>query len=129
VDVDECLTANGGCDAHASCANTDGGRACACNAGYVGDGVTCADPCATNNGGCGANQTCAVVDQKVACACKPGYLPDPDAGGCYADPCAVNNGGCGANFTCFSFPPPDSAGCECEFPNLYDPDTNSCLAP
>jgi hypothetical protein len=133
ADVDECATANGGCDANAVCANTAGGRTCTCKPGFVGDGVTCANPCATNNGGCGVNETCSVVGQgagqAVSCACKPGYKPDDVHGGCYADACAVNNGGCGANFTCFSFPPPDPVGCECSFPNMYDPGTNTCLVP
>lgn len=43
TDVNECLTNNGGCSANATCTNTVGGRTCSCNAGYTGDGVTCAD--------------------------------------------------------------------------------------
>lgn len=41
ADVDECATGNGGCDAHATCTNTDGGRTCACDVGYLGDGASC----------------------------------------------------------------------------------------
>jgi hypothetical protein len=41
TDVDECMTANGGCDPNAACFNTDGGRNCGCNTGFVGDGLTC----------------------------------------------------------------------------------------
>lgn len=41
VDVNECLTNNGGCHADASCTNTVGGRRCACTPGFVGDGGTC----------------------------------------------------------------------------------------
>jgi hypothetical protein len=41
TDVNECLTANGGCDANATCTNTPGARVCTCNGGYFGDGVTC----------------------------------------------------------------------------------------
>ncbi len=36
-----CATANGGCDANATCRDAAGGTACACKAGYVGDGRTC----------------------------------------------------------------------------------------
>ena len=39
-DVDECTTAT--CDANASCVNQPGSFACVCNAGYTGDGTTCA---------------------------------------------------------------------------------------
>ncbi|HRE88991.1 MAG TPA: fibrinogen-like YCDxxxxGGGW domain-containing protein [Myxococcota bacterium] len=40
-DVDECLTANGGCSQVATCANEVGSRTCECPAGFFGDGVTC----------------------------------------------------------------------------------------
>ncbi|MFT7578462.1 MAG: hypothetical protein ACI9MR_000120, partial [Myxococcota bacterium] len=41
VDVDECLTDNGGCDQN--CLNADGSASCACNTGYLlqPDGTTC----------------------------------------------------------------------------------------
>ena len=39
VDVDECWSDNGGCDALTSCTNTAGGRVCgSCPSGYTGDG-------------------------------------------------------------------------------------------
>ncbi|HUQ03305.1 MAG TPA: calcium-binding EGF-like domain-containing protein [Kofleriaceae bacterium] len=41
TDVNECMTANGGCDPNAACFNNDGGRNCGCNTGFVGDGTTC----------------------------------------------------------------------------------------
>ena len=38
-DVDECATANGGCDAYSACVNSDGSFTCGdCNAGYVANG-------------------------------------------------------------------------------------------
>jgi len=40
-DVDECASGNGGCDAHATCANTVGGRTCTCQSGYSGNGLSC----------------------------------------------------------------------------------------
>jgi len=42
ADTDECATNNGGCGADASCSNTAGSFECICNAGYDGDGITCA---------------------------------------------------------------------------------------
>ena len=41
IDVDECITANGGCHANANCTNTDGSRTCRCNGGYSGNGISC----------------------------------------------------------------------------------------
>jgi len=42
ADIDECATNNGGCSVDASCSNTAGSFECSCNAGYDGDGITCA---------------------------------------------------------------------------------------
>jgi len=41
LDIDECLTNNGGCNEHATCTNTIGSRECECNEGYSGDGLSC----------------------------------------------------------------------------------------
>ena len=41
IDINECLTNNGGCSTNAGCTNTQGSRTCQCNAGYSGYGVTC----------------------------------------------------------------------------------------
>jgi hypothetical protein len=65
----------------------------------------------------------------VTCACAPGYAYDSENGECYADPCAKNNGGCGANFQCYPQPPPDVPGCECIYPNNFDPEQNTCTPP
>ena len=56
-DVDECLTANGGCHTLAACTNSVGTRKCACPTGYAGNGVGdsgCVDvnECDVNNGEC-----------------------------------------------------------------------------
>jgi hypothetical protein len=41
ADLNECVVDNGGCSVNASCTNLPGSRTCACNPGYVGDGLTC----------------------------------------------------------------------------------------
>lgn len=41
VDVDECVTNNGGCSFNAECNNTMGSFHCTCNTGYSGNGFTC----------------------------------------------------------------------------------------
>jgi len=41
IDVDECLTNNGGCDENAICMNTPGSFNCSCKIGYSGDGFNC----------------------------------------------------------------------------------------
>ena len=43
LDINECSANNGGCSVNAQCTNVIGGpRICTCNAGYTGDGITCA---------------------------------------------------------------------------------------
>ena len=39
-----CATNNGGCDVNATCTSTAGGRTCACQTGFVGDGLSCRAP-------------------------------------------------------------------------------------
>jgi len=41
LDVNECLTNNGGCHAQAICTNTPGSFTCACKDGYSGNGFDC----------------------------------------------------------------------------------------
>ncbi len=71
IDVDECLTNNGGCDALTLCTDTDGGRMCgACFTGYSGTGTTgCVniddcDPNPCRNGG-----SCTDGVDSYSCSC------------------------------------------------------------
>ena len=40
-DIDECNASNNNCHPQAHCCNTEGSFVCACNEGYIGDGVKC----------------------------------------------------------------------------------------
>ena len=106
VDVDECLTANGGCDANATCTNTVGSRTCACRAGFTGDGSTCTDvdECATGNGGCTTNATCTNTPGARTCACNSGYTGDGITSCTDVNECLTANGGCSANASCANTP-------------------------
>jgi hypothetical protein len=93
-EIDECVTANGGCDALTTCTNTVGSRTCGdCPSGYTGDGYSgCADidECAVNNGGCGnpdryrcannqgAAASCSNIDvcNDNVCSSRASYFAD-----------------------------------------------------
>jgi hypothetical protein len=104
VDVNECLTANGGCDTNATCANTVGSRTCTCHAGFSGSGLTCVDvnECATANGGCNTNATCTNTPGARTCACNQGYAGDGITTCNDVNECLTANGGCSANATCLN---------------------------
>ena len=94
-DIDECSTANGGCNQ--TCTNSIGNYTCSCGTGYTQDGfhgcagtyvcftilltvwciifvVSDIDECSTANGGC--NQTCTNNIGNYTCSCGPGYTQD-----------------------------------------------------
>jgi hypothetical protein len=78
VDIDECQTDNGGCDALVECTNVPGSFRCGnCAEGYTGGGPGgCVDinECATNNGGCDERATCTNTVGSRTCACLAGYM-------------------------------------------------------
>ena len=41
TDIDECADGTDTCDPNATCTNTAGSFSCACNPGYMGDGLVC----------------------------------------------------------------------------------------
>lgn len=59
------------CPANAHCEPEDGVEQCACDSGFIGDGITCVpDPCGTRNCNLG---TCVSVEMVTVCVCPPGY--------------------------------------------------------
>jgi hypothetical protein len=131
VDVNECLSGNGGCSPNAACTNTPGSRTCACNAGFTGDGVTCADvnECLTNNGGCDANAACTNTPGSRTCACTAGYAGNGLS--CMdVDECLVGNGGCSANAACTNTVGSRTCACNAGYvgDGLTCADVNECLS-
>ncbi|MGK3963651.1 FG-GAP-like repeat-containing protein [Sorangium sp. So ce118] len=120
TDVDECALGTDNCDANAACTNTVGSFTCACNAGYEGDGVTCAniDECAASpcqNGG-----TCVDGISSYTCVCLPGFggaSCETDIDECAPNPCQ-NGGTCTGSigsYTCECAPTYEGTNCEaCE---------------
>lgn len=77
VDINECMTNNGGCDPLAPCMNQIGtARTCgACPDGYTGDGYAgCVDidECAAGSP-CGTGATCVNTGGGYACSCDMAY--------------------------------------------------------
>lgn len=70
VVVDPCAS----CDVNATCPIDS----CECNAGFTGDGTTCADvdECATANGGCADIATCTNTPGGRTCTCPRLYAGD-----------------------------------------------------
>lgn len=80
ADVDECVSANGGC-AH-NCVNLEGSHACSCREGFEleSDGRTCgdSDECSANP----CSHTCVNLDGGFRCDCPRGYILDEDRLSC-----------------------------------------------
>lgn len=78
---DECEDGSATCDANASCVDTETFYECTCNAGYEGDGETCAnvDECMLLVDDCDDNAICTDGPGDYACACAPGFVGDGKA--------------------------------------------------
>jgi len=124
-----CATNNGNCDDHASCTGAAGNPVCTCDAGYSGNGTTCA--LITCNTTCDPHATCVSMN---TCVCGSGYsgsgttctpqcTPACDANAtCIApDTCECNPGYSGNGVTCS----PNSCAPACDI-NATCTGTNTC---
>src|SRR5215468_4684489 len=95
---DACGLARTKCAPAASCSDTPMGLACACNAGYAGDGLTCADidECAAATSPCAAHAACANTIGSFSCTCDAGYSGD----GRYCLPGSFTKVAPSVGFTC-----------------------------
>jgi alpha-tubulin suppressor-like RCC1 family protein len=75
---DACGPARTRCAPEASCTGTSAGLACTCNAGYAGDGQSCADvdECAAATSPCAPHASCANTTGSFSCTCSAGYAGD-----------------------------------------------------
>jgi len=95
IDVNECLTNNGGCNAHAQCTNTIGSYNCTCIPGYFGNGIECS-PCGENQYPfnetaclpCPENSISGVASLSILdCKCtSSNYYPDAQTSTCLPCP-------------------------------------------
>ena len=109
VDINECSTANGGCDPLTVCTNTPGSRVCgACPSGYSGTGDTACtdiDECLTANGGCDSLTACTNLPGSRSCGpCPSGYDGNGEIGCVDIDECLIANGGCDPLTGCTNTP-------------------------
>jgi len=88
VSLDECAAGNDACDVNATCTDTRVGYQCTCQAGFSGDGRTCAvtDACVRNNGQCAQRCVGTTAQGTGQCACFAGFTLAADGKTCEAVP-------------------------------------------
>lgn len=74
-DVNECTAGTHNCHAQGKCTDAFGSFSCACNNGYIGDGVNCEayDACLFKHDDCDKNAACATTAGSFTCTCNTGY--------------------------------------------------------
>lgn len=123
-DVDECALAAHDCDANAACSNTEGGFACACNTGFVGDGTTCSniDECAAGTDDCDSHANCADSEGSFVCTCQSGFAGDGTT--CdNIDECSAGTDNCDDDATCTD----NDGGFNCACNDGFAGDGVTCL--
>lgn len=95
ADVDECAAASSPCDPTATCTNSDGGFACACQPGSFGDGLTC--QLCTAVAQCVGPLTCTSASDSSCSACAAGYAAPLCTD---IDECAAQPAPCAADAAC-----------------------------
>jgi cysteine-rich repeat protein len=103
TDINECDRETDNCSDFGTCSNVDGSFECACNSGYAGDGVLCANINECDADPCDTDAVCADSDGSFTCTCNSGYSGD---GFICADinECDTDNGGCDSLTTCLNRP-------------------------
>ena len=110
---DECADEVDDCDEHALCVDTAEGFTCACESGWSGDGVTCADvdECADGSAGCDAHASCVNGAGGFTCACDAGWTGDGVTCADF-DECAGAADPCDAHATCVNDEGGFACGCD-----------------
>ncbi len=124
TDIDECDADLDGCDANATCTNSEGGYACACNPGWAGDGHACADvdECLDRSDNCDAHAACINQSGSYGCDCDDGYFGDGLV--CAdIDECDAGIDLCHGNATCTNA----VGGYECRCFDGFEGDGFTCL--
>jgi hypothetical protein len=104
------------CTANASCVAGGGTYDCACDTGYMGDGVTCTDidECLNNNGGCGSASVWTCTNTVGSYTCTD------------IDECALNTDNCPDNATCTNTS--GSFSCACSTNGFHGNGITTCAA-
>ena len=100
-DTDECAVGTDNCDTNATCTNAVPSFTCMCNAGWMGDGVTCVDvdECADATDNCDPNAICTNTLGSFSCACDVGWMGD-GLSCADIDECATATDNCDVNASC-----------------------------